>query len=134
MNDMKKLIDSVSPLFDDSVEADTDRYYADMERRETEAEENLPYDIEDAEYHFLHDEDGKKQYLNYFLENLVENPREGDIDLMIDIVNHYFKFAIGDKSLPMKFADAETMNDLIAHQLRRKGYEIDSSEVEKYRK
>lgn len=132
MNEMRKLMETTARLFDDRVESDTDRYYADQERAEQEAAENLPYDIEDAENYFLNDPAGKTEFADYFIENLVENPREFDIDLMIGILQDYFR-NLGDGALPVQFAESETMNDVLASYLQKQGYNIDASEIEQYR-
>lgn len=132
MNEMRKLMETTAQLFDDRVEADTDRYYADMDRSEQDAAENLPYDIENAENYFLNDPAGKTEFADFFVENLVENPREFDIDLMIGIVQDYFR-NLGDRPLPGQFAESETMNDVLANYLQKQGYNIDASEIEQYR-
>lgn len=135
MNEMRKLMETTAQLFDDRdrVEMDTDRYYADMDRSEQQAAENLPYDIEDAENYFLNEPEGKREFASFFLDNLVENPREVDIDLMIDIVKNYFDNVVADQSLPDEFADSETMNEVLANYLEGRGYNIDASEIEQYR-
>jgi hypothetical protein len=134
MNEMRKLMETTAQLFDDRVESDTDRYYADQDRSEQEAAENLPYDIEDAENYFLNDPAGKTEFADFFLDNLVENPREVDIDLMIDIVKNYFDSVVADQSLPAQFAESETMNEVLANYLEGRGYNLDASQIEQYRR
>lgn len=133
MGDIRKFIESVRPLFDDRVESDTDRYYADQERRERQAEANLPYDIESAETYFRTSPEGMASYKDAFLDNLVNDPQEGDIELVFDIIEHYFDNVVKQSGWSEKFLDSETMDQLVVSYLRDEGYNIDISELDKYR-
>lgn len=132
MNDMRKLMEASASLFDDRVESDTDRFYADQDRSEQDAAENLPYDIENAMSDILASPRGQRDFMKYFMENLVENPRENDIELMLGIVYQYF-INHSRRPLPDEFAYSETMNDVLAVYLRDRGYNMDASEIEQYR-
>ena len=135
MNEMRKLMESVAPLFEDRdrVEMDTDRYYADQERAEQQAQEDLPYEIESIEHYIRTNPDGKKEYKEYFMDNAVENPQEYDIDLLAGIIQAYFDKIVGDGELPVEFLDSESMDQLIAKHLQDRGYSIDPSEIERRR-
>lgn len=133
MNEMRKLMESVAPLFDDRVETDTARYYADQERAEQQASEDLPYEIEHLEHYFRTNPEGKKQYKEYYMDNIVNDPKEYDIDLLVDIIQAYFDKVVGDRELPEAFLDSESMDQLIADHLQKQGYNVDPSEIEKRR-
>ena len=118
---IRELIESLDQITntainEGSVEADTDRYYNDMDRREQQAQAEAPGRQEDAIQYYLSDPRGQKEFLEHLLDNLTNKPlseQEYDTELMIAAVQHYFRTVVAGNKLPSELHDSETLQQLV---------------------
>lgn len=129
MNSMRKLMETTDQLFDDRVAADIAAHQLDQERREREADENLPYDIDSIVQHIR---SKPQQFAELYIEDITDDPSEIDTDILSKMADHYFDTVVAQTGLPDDFVDSKTMIRLVTQQLQNRGYTIDPQDVSPY--
>lgn len=129
MTSMRKLMETTDQLFDDRVAADIAAHQLDQERREREADENLPYDIDSIVQHIR---SNPQQFSERYIEDITDDPSEIDTDILSKMADHYFDTVVAQTGLPDDFVDSKTMIRLVTQQLQNRGYTIDPQDVAPY--